>query len=90
MKQCKHLILGVHITNRLKEAVEVQKCLTDHGRYIKTRLGLHEVEAASEGPNGILLLEMIGPEDKTLALAAKLKAIEGVEVQSMTFDHPAE
>lgn len=89
MKQDKHLILGVHITDRLREAVEVQRCLTEYGRYIKTRLGLHEVEAASEGPNGILLLEMIGPEGKSRELVDKLKAIAGIEVQSMTFGHPA-
>ena len=89
MKKGKHTILGVHITDRLKEAVAVQRCLTDYGRYIKTRLGLHEVEAADDGPNGILLLEMVGPEAKSRELAGKLKAIQGIEVQSMTFAHPA-
>ena len=49
-KKVKHIILGVHITDRLKEAVEVQKLLTVFGRYIKTRLGLHEVDRA-EGPS---------------------------------------
>ena len=89
MKQGKHIILGVHITDRVREAVEVQRCLTEFGRYIKTRLGLHEVEPANEGPNGILLLEMIGPEGKSRELVDKLKAIAGIEVQSMTFGHPA-
>jgi hypothetical protein len=89
MKQCNHIILGVHITDRLREAVAVQQCLTEFGRFIKTRLGLHEVDAASEGPNGILLLEMVGPEAKVGELVARLKAIQGIEVQSMTFAHPA-
>jgi hypothetical protein len=89
MKQGKHIILGVHITDRLREAVTVQKCLTEYGRYIKTRLGLHEVQAAGEGPNGILLLEMVGPEKKSRELVDKLGAIKGIEVQSMTFGHPA-
>ena len=89
MQQGKHIILGVHITDRLREAVEVQRRLTEFGRYIKTRLGLHEVEAASEGPSGILLLEMVGPEDKSRELIDQLKAIAGIEVQSMTFGHPA-
>jgi hypothetical protein len=89
MKHGKHIILGVHITDRLKEAVVVQQCLTEYGRYIKTRLGLHEAEPASDGSNGILLLEMVGPEGKSRELVDKLKAIQGVEVQSMTFDHPA-
>ena len=38
----KHLILGVHITNRVKHVPEVQKVLTEFGCSIKTRLGLHE------------------------------------------------
>ena len=89
MRQGKHIILGVHITDRLREAVSVQRHLTEYGRYIKTRLGLHEVEDASEGPNGILLSEMVGPEEKSRELTDKLKAIPGIEVQSMTFGHPA-
>jgi hypothetical protein len=89
MKQGKHVILGVHITDRLKEAVTVQKCLTQYGRYIKTRLGLHEIQAAGDGPNGILLLEMAGPEKKARELIGDLSAIKGIEVQSMTFGHPA-
>ena len=89
MKKGKHIILGVHITDRLQEAVIVQRCLTEYGRYIKTRLGLHEEEVANEGPNGILLLEMVGPEDKSRELIDKLKAIKGIEVQSMSFEHPA-
>ena len=38
-----HTIVAVHITDRLKEAVEVQKLLTRYGGQIKTRLGLHEI-----------------------------------------------
>lgn len=63
--------------------------MTEYGRYIRTRLGLHEVEAANEGPNGILLLEMVGPEEKSRELIDKLKAIHGIEVQSMSFDYSA-
>lgn len=83
-----HTILGVHITERLKEAVEVQKQLTAYGRYIKTRLGLHEIEKGHEAPNGLLLLEMVGPDDKTKELCDRLNAITGVEVKSMRFEHP--
>jgi len=49
----KHTILGIHITDRLKEAVEVQKQLTACGRQIKTRLGLHEISDDAAGLNGI-------------------------------------
>ena len=39
-----HIILGVHITDRLKNAVEVQKVFTEYGCNIKTRIGLHDGE----------------------------------------------
>lgn len=83
-----HTILGVHITERVKEAVEVQKTLTAYGRCIKTRLGLHEIEKGHEAPNGLLLLEMVGPDSQTAALQEALEKIQGVEVRSMVFKHP--
>ena len=82
-----HMILAVHITDRLKEAVEVQKLLTAHGKTIKTRLGLHEVEADSAGPNGLLILEMVGAEANVQALSDALNKIPGVESKRVTFEH---
>jgi hypothetical protein len=82
-----HLILGVHITDRLKNAVDVQKLLTEYGCNIKTRLGLHEISATLCGPNGLLLLEMAGELANGHELADKLNAIDGVEVQKMEFTH---
>lgn len=82
-----HLVLGVHITDRLKNAVDVQKLLTEYGGNIKTRLGLHEIADSSCGPNGLLLLEMAGELVRGHELADKLNAIEGVEVQKMEFSH---
>ena len=38
-----HIILGIHITDRLKNAVDVQKVFTEYGCNIKTRVGLHDV-----------------------------------------------
>jgi hypothetical protein len=85
-----HVVLGVHITDRLQEAVEVQKSLTAFGGYIKTRLGLHEVSPQGSevgSKNGLVLLEMVGPPAKAKQLAKRLNAITGVEVQSMVFKH---
>jgi len=86
-RKVKHIILGVHVTDRLKEAVEVQKLLTAYGRHIKTRLGLHEIKETSAGPNGLLLLEMVGGDKPAKELSKKLNAIEGVEVKSFSFEH---
>ena len=88
MNKEKHTVLGVHITDRVKEAVEVQKLLTEFGDQIKTRLGLHEV-GTSTSPNGLLLLEMVGPDKGIQELSDRLNGIDGVEVQSMVFYHQA-
>lgn len=87
MTMTKHIIFGVHITNRLEEASVVQKLLSEYGCNIKTRLGLHEVDEKFCAPGGILILEMYGDEKKCHDLAEKLNAVKGVEVQKMVFDH---
>ncbi len=85
--QRNHIILGVHIHNRIEHAVQVQKLLTDYGHNIKTRLGLHEIEGNQSSNNGLLLLEMTDFA-KGQELADKLNRVEGVEVKSIVFDHP--
>ncbi|NLD36833.1 MAG: hypothetical protein GX654_08190 [Desulfatiglans sp.] len=87
MAKSKHLICGIHITKRLKHAVQVQEVLTEFGKYIKTRLGLHE-PGAKGGPNGLLLVEYVGSNASFKKFTQKLGAITGVEVQQMVFDHP--
>ena len=89
-KKGNHVILCVHLTDRINEAVKVQKAFTAYGGYIKTRLGLHETPAGGSevgSKNGLIVLEMVGPESKATALAASLNKIAGVEVQSLTFTH---
>ncbi len=87
--QERHLILGIHVTDRIQRAGEVQKLLTEFGCYIKTRLGLHHVDDNLCSPRGLIVLEMFGDETKCLELADKLNALEGVEVQRMLFGHPS-
>ncbi len=82
----RHLILGVHITDRLKHTQQVQQLFTEYGCNIKTRVGLHEVEKGCS-PNGMILLEMYGEDKVCNELADKLSKVEGVEVQRMVFTH---
>ena len=88
MAQPKHLICGIHITKRLQHAVKVQEVLTEFGKYIKTRLGLHEPGAKGGAANGLLLIEYVGTNASFNKFIKKLGAIKGVEVQQMVFDHP--
>src|SRR5512133_1882012 len=85
MMKDKRLIFGVLLTNRMVEAPRVQQLFTAYGCYIKTRLGLHNVDPSYCSAKGLILLEMYGEEDKCRELGTGLAEIEGVEVQSMEF-----
>lgn len=87
-KMEKHIILGVHITDRTKNVAMVQQVLSEFGCFIKTRLGLHETTDDFCSPNGLLLLEMLDDDRQVTGLTHRLKEIEGVEVQQMVFGHP--
>lgn len=86
-KRAKHVVLGIHITDRTMHVPSVQDLFTEYGCSIKTRLGLHEASDEFCSPNGLILLEMAGPDGPIDELAAKLGAIQGVEVQRMVFEH---
>lgn len=79
----KHIIVGVHIVDREKHALQVQEIFTKNGTQIKTRLGLHDDICPS---NGLILLEM---EDtpETTGLIEELGTIEGVDCKTMMFSH---
>ncbi len=83
----KHIIFGVHVTERLKHASKVQQYLSEYGCQIKTRLGLHDASDDYCSANGLLILEMVGADTKIAELKDKLNALEGVEVQQMVFEH---
>ncbi len=55
-----HYIIGVHITDRVKNVPSVQAVLTEFGCFIKTRLGLHDISNDSCSPNGLLIVELLG------------------------------
>lgn len=84
----KHIVMGVHITERVKHATDVQRVLTEFGCQIRTRLGLHEADEKRCSSNGLILLELMDDDAKVVELKQALAAIDGVEVQTMTFDHP--
>ena len=87
VKQDNHIILGVHITNRLRRASAVQKVFTDYGCHIKTRLGLHEAGQDFCSPNGLVLLEVVGPDKIAREMERKLEKIHGIDIQRMVFVH---
>ena len=82
-----HVILGIHVTDRMRHAAEVQKVFTDYGSNIKTRRGLHEVAGAACAAGGVVILEVIGGEEVRAGMVARLGGIEGIEVKEMVFGH---
>jgi hypothetical protein len=53
---------------RKKEAVTVQKILTEWGCFIKTRLGLHEGVLDQCSEVGSIILELVGEKEKHVEL----------------------
>jgi hypothetical protein len=80
-----HIILGIHIGDRLQKAASVQAVFTEYGCNIKTRIGLHDVDDRSCSPSGVVLIEFFGGGDEAAAMMAKLNDVEGVTVQKMVF-----
>jgi hypothetical protein len=83
----RHIILGIHITDRVQHIPDVQSLFTKYGCSIRTRLGLHNTSGKFCSPNGLILLEMTGDEEPVWQLMEELEAIEGVDVQKMVFEH---
>jgi len=82
----KRIVLGIQVTNRLKEIPTVQKVLSDYGCNIRTRLGLHEVSKKACSPLGLLILDTYGEEADVLEMEKKLRKIKGLIVRKMVFE----
>jgi len=83
-----HIVLGIHVTERVKQAQNIQQLFTDYGCNIKTRVGLHDASHDACATGGLILLEMTGDAVKAHELHDHLAAIDGVYVQKMVFGHP--
>ncbi len=79
------IIVGVQVSNRLVNIMDVQKILTEYGCNIKTRLGLHEVTESDCSTVGLLILETYGNEADIRKMESKLKKIKGLTVKKMVF-----
>lgn len=75
-------IMAVRILNRDKNALEVQKVLTEYGCSILTRLGLHDQSVPGTcSPSGILVLQLCCEKAVSAGLEAKLNALDGVKAK---------
>jgi hypothetical protein len=79
------IIIGFRVTNRVKNVQSVQAVLTLYGCNIKTRIGLHDVDANVCSGDGLVLLETFGDKGKIADMENALLAIDGLELQKMVF-----
>ena len=80
-------ILGILITDRIKEAGMTQKVLTEYAHVIKSRLGFHEVTEQVCSRVGFILLNVSGPKEECDHLEGELNGIDGLELQKMVFNY---
>ena len=86
-KKQDHIIVAIHVTDRVTQAGLVQSVLTTYGANIKTRIGLHEPTSRGASPNGVILLELVGPQKLARTVIAALRKVRGVEAKSVVFAH---
>jgi len=82
----KRYVLGLLVTDRIKNVPGLQKVLSECGCNIKTRLGLHDTNETFCSASGLLLLELFGEEHAQAEVERKLSSVEGVQLQKMVFD----
>lgn len=79
-------IIGLLITDRIKEAGQTQRLLSENAAIIRSRLGFHEVTEATCSRAGVILLQLTGTTDQQDRLEEALRNIRGVEIQRMRFE----
>lgn len=78
-------ILGLLITDRIKEAGRTQLTLSKYSRLIRSRLGFHELNDNVCSRSGIIVLHLTGNPIDWLEFEGELAKIGGLEVQNMSF-----
>jgi hypothetical protein len=80
-------ILGLLITDRIKEAGRTQQVLSLYSGLIRTRLGFHELNDQVCSRSGIIILHLTGNPEQWKAFESELSLIGGLEIQHMSFIH---
>ncbi len=78
-------IIGLLITDRIKEAGQMQMALTKYAHVIKSRLGFHEVSEEVCSRVGVVILQLAGSMEECKKLEDELALIGGLEIQRMVF-----
>ncbi len=82
----KKSILLVLVGKRKEEAVKVQQILTGWGCMIKTRLGIHDGVLDNCSDSGLVILELVGEDEKKDELTRKLSVLPGVSAKLVNLE----
>ncbi|MEI6747716.1 MAG: hypothetical protein ACOYMF_08840 [Bacteroidales bacterium] len=80
-------ILGLLISDRIKEAGRTQAVLSRHAKIIRSRLGFHEVSEDKCSRTGIMLLHLTGVPAEWDILENELEEIGGLQVKQLSFTY---
>jgi len=80
-------ILGLLISDRIKEAGRTQLTLSKYSKLIRTRLGFHELNENVCSRSGIIVLQLTGKPEEWEEFEAELGTIGGLEIQNMSFTY---
>jgi ribosome biogenesis SPOUT family RNA methylase Rps3 len=78
-------IVGLLITDRIKEAGRTQQLLSNYAHIIKSRLGFHEVTEDVCSRVGVIILQLSGDPEEFDRLEGELGLIGGLEIKHMSF-----
>jgi len=79
-------IIGLLISDRIKEAGLTQNVLSEYAHIIKSRLGFHEVNEDVCSRVGFIILQLDGDPEEFNRLETRLNQIGGIEIQHMVFN----
>jgi hypothetical protein len=84
----KRNIVGLLILTRNETAIQVQKVLTAWGCMIKTRLGIHDGVLDNCTQSGLVILELVGEDEKIEEFVRKINLVKGAQAKRLTLELP--
>jgi hypothetical protein len=83
-------IIGIKVTDRIKEVGVAQEVLSKYSSLITTRFGFHELTTEKCSREAYIILHLNGEPIIAERLTSDLRAITGVEVREMDFNDNTE
>ena len=76
-------IVGICLPQRIETASLFQEILSKYGCYIRTRLGIHNLENSICAPDGVIILDVVADNDVIESMSSELRKIESLKLEIM-------